>query len=221
MTHSIITRRAALRSLAGIPAAALVLGGGLSMAQAQPAEAQVRKAVAGQGTGGFDLWSGVPGSTFGDRIDKTVGSRRISGPHSWRHPVGGETITIYICENRERNGVRIQYLTMNADGTALARVFDRRPGQAEDRIFTGDAFVPMGLWRAGKRRSYSMTQYQGGKSKRFRLSIRMLRSDFTFEGRAGSMEYDWIARNNAGRTVFHERYVYSPGLGFADFDNRL
>jgi hypothetical protein len=221
MTHPILTRRAALRSLAGVPAAALVLGSGLSAGLAQPTAAQVQKAVAGKGIRGFDLWSGVPGSTFGDRINKTVGSRRIHGPHSWRHPVTGETITIYIRENRERNGTRIQYLTMNADGTALARVFDRRPGQASDRVFTGDAFVPMGQWRAGMQRGYSMTQYQGGKTQRFRLSIRMLRTGFTFEGRAGSMEYDWIAQNGAGRTVFHERYVYSPGLGFADFDNRL
>jgi hypothetical protein len=35
------------------------------------------------------------------------------------------------------------------------------------------------------------------------------------------MEYDWIAQTASGRTVFHERFVYSPGIGFADFDNRL
>lgn len=221
MTHSIITRRAALRSLAGGPAAALALGSFLSALPAPPSGAQVLNADASKGAIGFDLWSGVPGSGFGDRIDKTVGSRRVSGPHSWRHPVTGKTLTIYIRENRDSNGVRIRYLTMNADGTALSRVFDRRPGQTQDRIFTGDAFVPMGPWQAGTRRTYSMTQYKGNKSKRFRLSIRMLRTNFVFEERAGSMEYDWIAQDTWGRTVFHERYVYSPSLGFADFDNRL
>ncbi len=186
-----------------------------------PAGQQALSAFARQGQIGFELWSGVPGSTFGERIDKTVGSRRISGPRNWRHPVTGETLPIYIRENRERRGVRIQYLTMNNDGTALARVFDRRPGQTHDRYFINDAFVPMGRWRDGTRRSYTMTQVQAGRSERFALSIRMLRSDFVFEGRAGSMEYDWIASSPAGRTIFHERFVYSPGLGFADFDNRL
>ena len=49
----------------------------------------------------------------------------------------------------------------------------------------------------------------------------MLDADLTFENVAGSMRYDWILTAPNGRTVFHERYVFSPGIGFADFDNRL
>lgn len=170
---------------------------------------------------GFDLWSGVPGATFGTQVDKTVGSRRIRGPRSWRHPVTGETLRIYTRENRERNGVKIQYFTMRPDGTALARVFDRRPGQAQDRYFVEDAFVPMGTWGDGATSRYSMTQVQGGRSTAFRITLTMLRANFTYENRPNSMEYDWILRTPSGSTVFHERYVFSPGVGFMDFDNRL
>ena len=221
MSQSTLIRRAALSTLAR-GSVALALGAS-AIALPEPAAAQqLVAATAGRGRIGFDLWSGVPGTQFGDRIDRTVGSRRIHGPYSWRHPVTGETVTIYIRDNRERNGgLRTSYLTMKGDGTALSRVFDRRTGQTHDRFFVDDAFVPMGPWQAGTRRRYTMTQVQAGRSERFQLTLRMLRTGFEFEGRRGSIEYDWIARTLSGQTVFHQRFVYSPGIGFADFDNRL
>lgn len=217
MTHTILTRRHALRGLAG-GAAALALGGCATNLTVNPGALRVAGPTRQIG---FDLWSGVPGSAFGDPINKSVGSRRVFGPRSWQHPVTGETLQVYVRENRERNGVRVRYLTMNSDGTALSRVFDSRPGQENDRYFVNDAFVPMGSWADGSRRDYTMTQVQGGRSETFSLSLIMQRADFVFERRAGSMEYDWIARTSSGRTVFHQRYVFSPGMGFADFDNRL
>jgi hypothetical protein len=217
MTHPTLTRRAALRGLTA-SSAALFLGGCTTGLTALPGIETVTRNARQIG---FDLWSGVPGTRFGDRVDKTVGSRRVYGPRTWRHPVTGESMQIYIRENRERNGVRIRYLTLNSDGTALSRVFDRRPGQANDRYFINDAFVPIGPWSDGTRRSFAMTQVQAGQAAEFRLLLIMRRTNFVFEGRGGSMEYDWIARTPSGKTVFHERYVYSPGLGFADFDNRL
>ncbi|MEE4188724.1 MAG: hypothetical protein V2I76_09805 [Roseobacter sp.] len=217
MTHSILTRRDALRGLAG-GATTVFLGGCAATFPGDPGAGGTARTARQIG---FDLWSGVPGSAFGDTVNKSVGSRRVFGPRSWRHPVTGETLQVYVRENREQNGVRIRYLTMNSDGTALSRVFDRRPGQENDRYFVNDAFVPMGSWADGTRRNYNMTQVQAGQSETFGLSMIMRRADFVFEGRAGSMEYDWIARASSGRTVFHERFVYSPGLGFADFDNRL
>lgn len=219
-----LTRRGALRGLAGGTAALLLGGCGATVPDLRDVALPDLGGLTGAAPRriGFDLWSGVPGARFGDRIDKSVGSRRIYGPRQWRHPVTGETIPIYVRENRERDGgVRVRYLTMNADGTALARVFDRRPGQRHDRYFQGDAFVPQGSWADGTRRRYTMTQVQNGRASEFRLTLRMLRSNFTYEGRAGSMEYDWIARTPSGRMVFHEGYVYSPGVGFVDFDNRL
>lgn len=208
MSSSILTRRTVLSGGAST-AAALVLGG---CATGVPAT---------QRDIGFDLWSGVPGTAFGSRVDKTVGSRRIRGPRNWRHPITGETLRIYTRDNRERNGVKTQYFTMRPDGTALARVFDRRPGQANDRYFIDDAFVPMGAWGDRTTRRYTMTQVQGGQQTQFRVTLRMLRANFTENGRSGSMEYDWILKTMSGRTVFHERYIFSPGVGFVDFDNRL
>ena len=111
MSNALITRRRLMTALAG-SSTALMLGACTTPALANPTNI------------GFDLWSGVQGATFGSAVDKTVGSRRITGPHTWTHPITGEAMVIYIRENRERNGVRVQYFTMRPDGTALAHVFD-------------------------------------------------------------------------------------------------
>ena len=169
---------------------------------------------------GFDLWSGVPGARFGDAVDVRHGSRRIQGPFDWTHPVTGETMAVYARRNRERNGEKVQYLTLREDGSALSRVFDSRPGTGE-RTFVGDAFFPMGVWLIGKRRRYSMTEHVGPVASTFTVQLRVRNSDMTFEGVRDSVQYDWLARNTIGTKVFHERYVYSPGLGLADFDNRM
>lgn len=66
-----------------------------------------------------------------------------------------------------------------------------------------------------------MTLVHNGRRERFGLSLCMLRSDFEFEGREGSMEYDWIAKTASGHTGFHQRFTYRPGIGFTDFDKRL
>ncbi len=50
---------------------------------------------------GFELWSGVPGSTFGAPVNKTVRSRRISGPFNWTHPVTGQTTQVYRRDNQD------------------------------------------------------------------------------------------------------------------------
>ena len=41
---------------------------------------------------GFDLWVGQPGIGFGDSVAISSGSRSISGPYEWRHPITGETM---------------------------------------------------------------------------------------------------------------------------------
>jgi len=127
-----------LRGLAG-GSTAFLLGGCASDLPDLPDVAglsTISSTVSPQRQIGFDLSTGVPRAQFGDRVDK---DRRLtpdhSGPRNWRHPITAETLRIFVRENRERNGVRIRYMTMNADGTALGRVFDHRPGQANDRYF--------------------------------------------------------------------------------------
>jgi hypothetical protein len=116
MSRTILTRRTALRGLTG-GSLALALGGCTTALTDVTAALQSAGGTDRERQIGFDLWSGVPGSRFGDRIDKRVGSRRIVGPRTWRHPITGESLTVDVRENRERDGgVRIRYLTMNDDG---------------------------------------------------------------------------------------------------------
>ena len=169
---------------------------------------------------GFGLWAGVPGARFGDRVDRTVGVRRIAGPQSWTHPVTGQRLTVYVRTKREQSGTKTSYYTLRPDGTALARVFDKRPGRS-DRYFTGDAFMPVGLWRSGMSKSYEMAQHAGGKTTRHTVTIRGTKASFTHRGRPGAMEYIWTEKTPSGRTTKQLRYIYSPGMGLVDVKNLL
>ena len=203
-----------------------LLVGGFTLATAGYAAAQTNPSTARRPAGraeahiGFGMWLGRPEVTFGENVDVTRGSRRIHGPLSWQHPITGERLTIYVRVNRERDGERVQYLTMRPDGVALARVYDSRPGRT-DRVFVGDAFFPLGLWRRGESRAFQMTEYADGPASQRRLTLTVIDPSREFRGVPGSMRYDWIARNRVGGVVFHERFDYSPGIGFVRFDNRL
>lgn len=169
---------------------------------------------------GFDLWTGVPGTTFGSPVDVSRRSRRIRGPLAWTHPVSGERLEVYELHNRERQGDKRQLYRLSPDGSALARVFDSRPGRAE-RLFLGDAFFPLGRWSRGERRTYRLIEIEGGVRREYLATIRIRRLDHEFGGVPGSLTYDWILTDPAGAKVFDERFVYSPGVGFVKFTNRL
>ena len=52
-------------------------------------------------------------------------------------------------------------------------------------------------------------------------TLRIRRLDFDYEGAPGSLDYEWSARDAAGRALFAERYVYSPGRGQVFFEDLL
>lgn len=168
----------------------------------------------------FGLWAGVRGAKFGDRIDRSVGIRRIRGPRNWTHPITGKRLKVYVRTKREKSGTKTSYYTMRADGTALARVYDSRPGSAV-RYFTDDAFMPMGSWLPGIGRSYRMAQHSRGKTTRYTVSIRVTQTSFTYKGIPGSMEYVWTERTDSGRKSKQLRYIYSPGAGLVDTVNLM
>lgn len=211
MTQSQITRRLFMAAAAG---GALALGAGCVP------QMPVARAPGGAADLGFDLWAGVPGARFGDRVDRTVGPRRIRGPRRWTHPITRQTMTIYVRTKRETSGTKTAYYTMRSDGTALGRVFDSRPGRP-DRYFVDDALVPMGPWRDGMARSYAVTEHADGRPVRSTVTIRVTRASFTHRGVPGSMEYVWTRKNASGRKTAELRYIYSPGIGFVDIDNLM
>jgi hypothetical protein len=171
---------------------------------------------------GLDLWTGDPaiaGQTL-PPIEIVHGTRSISGPNAWRHEKTGQNLMVYERRNDEADGVKIQLFERRSDGQALARVFDSRPGRA-DRHFVNDAFFPLGTWSRGESRTFQMIEYtEEGPQTRI-ATIRIRRLDFTFRDVPHSLRYDWILQDVNGNVIYNERYVYSPGVGFAAFDNRL
>ncbi len=167
----------------------------------------------------FALWSGVPNAHFGDRIDKIQGSRRIHGPIPWTHPITKEKLSVYARVNTEKDGEKLQYFTLRSDGTALARVYDKRPGQS-DRVFVDDAFFPLGPWKNHQTRRYISTEYQDGLAAKRNLSLQANQLRFNYQGKPDSFRYEWVSETDTGKMLFHERYTYSPGIGFVKFSNR-
>ncbi|WP_340117110.1 hypothetical protein [Pelagibius sp. 7325] len=171
---------------------------------------------------GLDLWSGEA-SGAGQALpalNVVHGSRTISGPTAWTHDKTGQVLQVYERRNVESDGVKSQLFTVRPDGQALGRVFDTRPGRA-DRSFENDAFFPLGTWSRGESRDFQVVEYteQGPQTRIATMKIRRL--DFTFRDVPHSLRYDWILKDANGTVLYNERYVYSPGVGFAAFDNRL
>ncbi len=171
---------------------------------------------------GLDLWTG-DSSLAGQaapQVQVLQGTRAITGPRAWQHGKTGQTVMVYERRNAETDGVKIQLFEVRPDGQALGRVFDSRPGRA-DRHFENDAFFPLGTWSRGESRTFQAIEHtEAGPQTRI-ITIKIRRLDFTFRDVEHSLRYDWIMSDVNGNVIYNERYVYSPGVGFAAFDNRL
>ncbi len=171
---------------------------------------------------GLDLWTGdssLAGQAM-PQVQVVQGTRAITGPRAWQHGKTGQTVMVYERRNAETDGVKIQLFEVRPDGQALGRVFDSRPGRA-DRHFENDAFFPLGIWSRGESRTFQAIEHtEAGPQTRI-ITIKIRRLDFTFRDVEHSLRYDWIMSDVNGNVIYNERYVYSPGVGFAAFDNRL
>lgn len=211
MTQSQITRRLFITTAAG---------GALALTAGCIPDMPVARAPGGAANLGFGLWAGVPGAEFGDSVNHAVGPRRIKGPRTWTHPITRQPMTVYVRTKQEPSGTKTAYYTLRPDGTALARVFDSRPGRP-DRYFVDDAFMPTGPWRSGMTKRYMMTVHSNGKPSRYPVSIEVTQASFTHKGVPGSMEYVWTQKTPSGRTIAQLRTIYSPGIGFVDIVNLM
>jgi hypothetical protein len=171
---------------------------------------------------GLDLWTGDPAvaGVSLPQVQVTHGTRTITGPKAWADPKTGQTVQVYERSNAETNGVKTQYFMRRPDGQALGRVYDSRPGQA-DRYFVNDAFFPLGIWGRGESRTFQAIEYTDAGPQIRIITIKIRRLDFVFRNVPNSLRYDWIMSDDKGNVIYNERYVYSPGVGFAAFDNRL
>jgi len=171
---------------------------------------------------GLDLWSGEPAAAGValPQVEAVHGTRSIAGPRAWTHDKTGQTVMVYERRNDEVEGAKVQLFERRPDGQALGRVFDSRPGRA-DRYFANDAFFPLGAWSRGESRDFQAIEYTEEGPQTRLITIKIRRLDFTFRDVPHSLRYDWIMKDANGNVIYNERYVYSPGVGFAAFDNRL
>lgn len=172
----------------------------------------------------ISLWAGVEDTkTSWPLIDITSGrsgNRRIRGPLRWPDQVTGQTVLAYERTKTKNAGVKRQMYTITHDGAALGRILDERPG-AITRRFENDAIFPLGKWKRGEERHFeAVTHTAAGPAKRM-MTIKIRRLDYKHKGVRHSLKYDWTARDSAGRILFKERYIYSPGKGLVSFTDLL
>lgn len=159
-----------------------------------------------------ELWTGGPWNadaairwpkvdfTFGRRDDK-----RIRGPIDWTRPGSGERIRVY----ERTNKGKVQLFTLRRDGQGLGRVYDSRYG----RDCIDDVKFPLGVWKQGETRRYSIP-CNGGKMVRD-IAVTILELDFEHHGVEHSLRFRWIA-DGGGKPGTDMTYTYSPGKGLVD-----
>ena len=155
------------------------------------------------------LWTGSPWDgrreidlpkadlTFGNR-----GEKRLRGPVVWTRPSTGETIQVYERLNKDKK----QLFTISSDKTGMGRVFDSR--YARDCI--DEVKFPLGLWKQGEVRTYTVSCNGGAKLRPLVVTIQKI--DFTYRGVAHSLQFHWLIDGGKG-AARDVTYVYSPGKG--------
>ncbi|HEY6201046.1 MAG TPA: hypothetical protein VI231_20765 [Candidatus Binatia bacterium] len=141
---------------------------------------------------------------FGDRAQK-----EIKGPVEWKHPNTGETILVYERTNQEKSGVKVEFFAMNEAKNGLGRVYDSR-ATLGTRTFTGGLKFPLGYWKQGETRKFSEKRYGDSKIETRIESITIIKLDFTYNGAPHCLEFEWLYRDGAGKTVDHQTYTYCP-----------
>jgi hypothetical protein len=154
-----------------------------------------------------ELWTG--GDWDGSHVIRLLPAslkfgrdKRLEGPVAWTPPYGGAPILVY---ERVQSGKR-QLFALAPDGTGLGRVYDSR----YPRYCPGEVKFPLGYWKEGEVRDYTLA-CDGGKSRRtLRVTIEAL--DVTYATVPHSLRFHWLMDGGRGRGT-DMRYVYSPGLG--------
>ena len=153
-----------------------------------------------------ELWTG--GEWDGTRVirmapaDLTFGGKKhLSGPFAWTPP-GGETIQVY----ERTNAGKRQLFALAPDGTGLGRVYDSR----YPRYCPGEVKFPLGYWKQGEVRDYTLTCAGRTGTRTLRVTIEAI--DFTYAGVPHSLRFHWLMDGGRGPGT-DMRYTYSPRLG--------
>jgi hypothetical protein len=162
----------------------------------------------------LELWTGAEwDGTHVIRLSKadlsfgSRGEKGISGPFQWKHPNTGEILLVYERTNRDKR----QLFTITNHSTGLGRVYDSR----YDRACVNGVKFPLGYWKQGETRVYSV-KCQGLKKPRpLKVTIKDL--DFVYKGIPHSLRFHWLIDEGRGKGT-DLIYTYSPGQGLVDIE---
>ncbi len=164
-----------------------------------------------------ELWSGAEWDGKRDLKMPRVDARyrhsswyEIKGPTEWKHPVTGQTFTVYERINPGKDGTKVQVFTINQDQTGLGRLYDGRPGR-DTRTYSGGLKFPLGLWKEGATRKFLYKVWEPSESERME-SITIQKIDFAFQGTPHCLQFYWETMDGNERKTFDRHtYIYCPG----------
>ena len=155
-------------------------------------------------------------TTFGARNHKT-----ISGPQPWTHPITGKTLQVYERINNTTKGMKRQLFALSDDGRGLAKVYDERPNKPTRLFSTQAVMFPVGKWKRGEKQTFRFDEYVDGRAVQREATIHIRRLAFTYKKIPYAVKYDYLVHDEKGAIVFHERFIYGPGMSLMYYKNRL
>ena len=95
----------------------------------------------------------------------------IKGPTDWKHPVTGQTSTVYerVNPDERRGEDKTQLFTINQDQTGLGRLFDGRPGR-DTRTYSGGLKFTLGMWKEGESKPFTYKVWDTSVTERLARS---------------------------------------------------
>jgi len=164
-----------------------------------------------------ELWTGAPWDGGRDLAMKTVeatyGYRKtvylIKGPLAWKHPVTGETCTVYERLN-PGGGDKKQLFAINPEKSGLGRVYDARVAFGL-RMFSGGLKFPLGVWKEGETRKFEYRHFSDTRESKRMETLTLRRVDFEYGGAQHCIDFDWTLTDGGRKTIDRNNYIYCPG----------
>jgi hypothetical protein len=164
-----------------------------------------------------ELWSGVQWDGGRDlsmkSVDATYGYRKtvyiIKGPVEWKHPVTGDTYTVYERLN-PGSGDKKQLFAVNPEKSGLGRVYDARVAFGL-RTFSGGLKFPLGTWKEGETRKLEYRHFADTRESKRTETLTLRRIDFAHGGTQHCIDFDWTLTDGGQKMIDRNNYIYCPG----------
>lgn len=163
-----------------------------------------------------ELWTGAQWDGGRDlamkSVDATYNHRKtvfhIKGPLEWKHPVTGDTYTVYDRLNAGA-GDKKQLFTINPEKSGLGRVYDARV-QFGLRTFSGGLKFPLGVWKEGETRVYTYRHFAETRETKRTETLTLRHIDFAHDGAQHCIDFDWKL-TEGDKVLDRNNYIYCPG----------